>query len=124
DDESLGAKYHEEAIPADMLGSAEGAREKLVEAAADSDERLLEKYLEGQEMSEDEIRAAVRKGTLAMKIVPVICGSAFKNKGVQPLLDTVVDYLPSPVDVPPVEGINPDNGAIEKRPADDKAPFS
>ncbi len=124
DDESLGAKYHEEEIPADMVAVAEHAREKLVEAAADSDERLLEKYLEGQEITEDEIRGAIRKGTLAMKIVPVICGSAFKNKGVQPLLDSVVDYLPSPTDVPPVEGINPDNGRVEKRPADDKAPFS
>jgi elongation factor G len=124
DDESLGAKYHEEAIPADVLAAAEHAREKLVEAAADSDERLLEKYLEGQKISEDEIRGAVRKGTLAMKIVPVICGSAFKNKGVQPLLDSVVDYLPSPTDVPAVEGVNPDNGHVEKRPADDKAPFS
>jgi elongation factor G len=124
DDESLGAKYHEEEIPADMAAVAERAREKLVEAAADSDERLLEKYLEGQEITEEEIRGAVRKGTLAMKIVPVICGSAFKNKGVQPLLDSVVDYLPSPTDVPPVEGINPDNGTVEKRPADDKAPFS
>jgi elongation factor G len=124
DDESLGAKYHEEEIPADMAAVAERAREKLVEAAADSDERLLEKYLEGQEITEDEIRGAIRKGTLAMKIVPVICGSAFKNKGVQPLLDSVVDYLPSPTDVPPVEGINPGNGSVEKRPADDKAPFS
>ena len=124
DDESLGAKYHIEDLPADVEEQVAGAREKLLEAAADNDETLLEKYLEGQEITEDEIRGAIRKGTLAMKIVPVICGSAFKNKGVQPLLDTVVDYLPSPVDVPAVEGINPDNGAIEKRPADDKAPFA
>src|ERR1051326_2367674 len=124
DDESLGAKYHEEAVPADLAAAVEAARERLVEAAADSDERLLEKYLESHDISEDEIRGGIRAGTLAMKIVPVICGSAFKNKGVQPLLDTVVDYLPSPIDVPPVEGINPDNGAVEKRPADDKAPFS
>jgi len=124
DDESLGAKYHLEEVPADMADAVAAAREKLIEAAADNDEQLLEKYLEGKELGEDEIREGVRKGTLALKIVPVICGSAFKNKGVQPLLDTVVDYLPSPLDVPAVEGINPDNGAVEMRPADDKAPFS
>jgi elongation factor G len=124
DDESLGAKYHVEDVPAAMSTQVAGAREKLLEAVAESDETLLEKYLEGQEISEEEIRGAVRKGTLAMKVVPVICGSAFKNKGVQPLLDAVVDYLPSPLDIPSVEGLNPDNGHVEKRPADDKAPFS
>ncbi len=124
DDESLGAKYHVEDVPAAMSAQVESAREKLLEAVAESDETLLEKYLEGQEISEDEIRSAVRKGTLAMKFVPVICGSAFKNKGVQPLLDAVVDYLPSPLDIPPVDGVNPDNGRVEKRPADDKASFS
>jgi elongation factor G len=124
DDESLGAKYHVEDVPAAMSTQVDSAREKLLEAVAESDETLLEKYLESQELSEDEIRGAVRKGTLAMKVVPVICGSAFKNKGVQPLLDAVVDYLPSPLDIPPVEGLNPDNGHVEKRPADDKAPFS
>jgi elongation factor G len=124
DDESLGAKYHVEDVPAAMSTQVDGAREKLLEAVAESDETLLEKYLEGQELSEDEIRGAVRKGTLAMKVVPVICGSAFKNKGVQPLLDAVVDYLPSPLDIPPVDGLNPDNGHVEKRPADDRAPFS
>ena len=124
DDESLGATYHVDAIPADLVAAAELAREKLVEAAADCDEALLEKYLEGLEISEDEIRAAIRKGTVSLKIVPVICGTAFKNKGVQPLLDSVVDYLPSPIDIPPVEGVNPDNGATEMRPADDGAPFS
>jgi elongation factor G len=124
DDESLGAKYHTEEIPADLKAAADAAHEKLVEAAADCEEALLEKYLEGQAISDDEIRAAIRKGTLAMKIVPVICGTAFKNKGVQPLLDSVVDYLPSPLDIPPVEGINPDNGATEKREANDKAPFA
>src|SRR5882724_5753997 len=124
DDETLGAQFHVEPIPADLVAAAESAREKLVETAADCDEGLIEKYLEGQPISEDEIQAAIRKGTLAMKIVPVICGTAFKNKGVQPLLDAVVDYLPSPLDIPPVVGINPDNGATEKRPAEDKAPFS
>ncbi len=124
DDESLGAKYHVEEIPADLADDAAAAREKLVEAAADADETLLEKYLEGTVLTEDEIRAAIRKGAIAMKLVPVICGTAFKNKGVQLLLDSVVDYLPSPIDIPAVEGINPDNGQTETRPADDKAPFA
>jgi elongation factor G len=124
DDESLGARYHVEEVPPDMAEPVEAAREKLLEAVADSDEKLLEKYLEGQPLTEDEIRGAVRKGTVAMKIVPVICGSAFKNKGVQLLLDAVVEYLPSPTDIAAVEGVNPDNGQREARPADDKAPFS
>ena len=87
------------------------------------DDDLMMKYLEGEEITEDEIRAALRKGTLAMKIVPVVTGSAFKNKGVQTLLDAVVDYLPSPLDIPPIEGINPKTGEIESRPADASAPF-
>ena len=116
DDESLGAKYHIEDVPAALSAPMESAREKLLEVVADCDEKLLEKYLEGQEITEDEIRGAVRKGTLAMKVVPVICGSAFKNKGVQPLLDAVVDYLPSPLDIPPVEGLNPDNGRRREAP--------
>jgi len=124
DDESLGARYHVEDVPAELSEPVEAAREKLLEAVADSDEKLLEKYLEGQPLTEDEIRGAVRKGTVAMKIVPVICGSAFKNKGVQPLLDAVVEYLPSPTDIAAVEGVDPDNGQREARPTDDKAPFS
>jgi elongation factor G len=124
DDDSLGAEYRAEEIPADLRADAERAREQLVEAVADIDEKLLEKYLEGGEISEAEIRAAVRKATLALKIVPVMCGSAFKNKGVQALLDGVVDYLPSPTDKPAVTGINPDKNTEEIRPADDKAPFS
>jgi elongation factor G len=99
-------------------------REKVLEAAADADEKLMEKYLEGAEMSEAEVRDAIRKATLAIKIVPVICGTAFKNKGIQPLLDSVVDYLPSPDDVLAVVGTNPNNGAEEPRPARDDAPFS
>src|SRR5215472_479063 len=124
DDENLGADYHEEDIPADLADAAADAREKLLEAVSDVDEKLMEKYLNGESISEDEIRAAVRAGTLAMKVVPVLCGSAFKNKGVQPLLDAVVDLLPSPLDLPPMVGANPDTGEEEERRSDDKAPFT
>jgi elongation factor G len=124
DEESLGARYHEEPIPASLADEVAMAREKLIEAVADVDERLLERYLEGESLSEGEIRQALRRATLAMKIVPVLCGSAFKNKGVQPLLDAVVDYLPSPLDIPPVQGVNPQTGQPETRPTDDSAPFS
>ncbi len=124
DEESLGAKFHIEAIPDALKEQADEYREKLLEAAADSDESVMEKYLEGKEVAESEIRRAIRKGGLALKLVPVVCGAAFKNKGVQPLLDAVVDYLPSPVDIPPVRGKNPHNQQEEERPASDDAPFS
>jgi elongation factor G len=125
-DESKGAEYVTAEIPADLREAAEAARHKLLEAVADADEDLMMKYLEdeGASITEAEIRAALRKGTLALKLVPVVTGSAFKNKGVQTLLDAVVDYLPSPLDVPPIEGINPRTGEIEARPADASAPFS
>jgi elongation factor G len=124
DEESLGARFHEEEIPESLLEEAKARREKLVEAAADADEGIMERYLEGQEPNETELRAAIRKAALDMKIVPVICGTAFKNKGVQPLLDAVVDYLPSPLDVPPVTGIDPNTNAEVTCPVDDKAPFA
>jgi elongation factor G len=124
DEDSLGARYRTEEIPTEFAASAEEYREALLEAVADSDERLLEKYLEGGEISESEIRQAIRYATLQIKIVPVLCGAAFKNKGVQPLLDAVVDFLPAPTDVPAVEGTNPHTGVRETRPADDAAPFS
>jgi elongation factor G len=124
DEESLGAKFHIEVIPEGLKAQADEYREKLVEAAADSDESVMEKYLEGKEVGEVELRRAIRKGGLAMKLVPVLCGAAFKNKGVQPLLDAVVDYLPSPLDIPPVTGKNPDTQREEERPASDEAPFS
>ncbi len=124
EDESLGAKFHEESIPADMQAQAEQYHEKLIEAAADCDEAIMEKYLEGKEISEAELRKALRQGTLSLKIVPTLCGSAFRNKGVQPMLDAVVDYLPSPVDIPPVKGIVPGTEKVEERPARDDAPFS
>ena len=124
DDESLGARWREDEIPADMKDDVDAAREKLLEAVADVDERLLEKYLNGEAIAETEIRTAIRTATLQLKLVPVLCGSAFKNKGVQALLDAVVDYLPSPIDKPPVTGINPDSGKEEERRADDAAPFA
>jgi elongation factor G len=124
DEESLGARYRTEEIPEDLQASAEQYREELLEAVADTDEKLLEKYLDGGEISEAEIRQAIRTATLNIKIIPVICGSAFKNKGVQPLLDAVVDFLPAPTDVAAVEGVNPDKDEREVRAADDKAPFS
>jgi elongation factor G len=124
DEESLGARYRcEEIAPADRERSEE-QRERLLEALADVDESLLEKYLEGGEIGEGEVRAAIRQGTLELKIVPVLCGTAFKNRGVQPLLDAVIDYLPSPLDVVAVSGLNPDTQAEEPRPASDEAPFA
>ncbi|MBX3283049.1 MAG: elongation factor G [Acidobacteria bacterium] len=123
-DETKGAQYETTDIPADLVDSAKEWREKLVEAAASVDDDLMMKYLEGEEISETEIRNAIRKGTLELKIVPVVTGSAFKNKGVQTLLDAVVDYLPSPLDIPAVEGTNPKSDAVESRAADAKEPFS
>jgi len=123
-DETKGAEYGTIEVPADLKDEATAAREKLIEAVATVDDNLMHKYVEGERIAEDEIRAALRKGTLALRIVPVVTGSAFKNKGVQTLLDAVVDYLPSPLDIPPVEGINPKDGHKEQRPADASAPFS
>jgi elongation factor G len=120
-DDELGSKFQAEDIPAELREKADAAREKMVEALADVDESLMEKFLDGSEISEKEIRAALRKGTVSLQIVPIICGSAFKNKGVQALLDSVVDYLPSPLDVPPVTGIDPNTEKeIVRRPADDE----
>ena len=124
EDESLGAKFRDEAIPEEMASAAAEYREKLIEAVADSDETIMEKYLEGHEISETELTKAIRSATLAIKIIPVLCGSAFRNKGVQPLLDAVIEYLPSPLDIPPVKGIDPDSQAPDERPAKDDAPFS
>jgi elongation factor G len=123
-DETKGAQYETLEIPAELVDAAKAAREKLVEAVSAIDDDLMMKYLEGEEISQDEIRVALRAGTLAMKIVPVFTGSAFKNKGVQTLLDAVVDFLPSPLDIPAIEGENPKTGEIETRPPDAKAPFS
>src|SRR5882672_5058844 len=114
----------EEEIPAAEREAASAARERMVEALADVSERVMEKYLNGEQIAEEEIRAAIRTGTVQMKIVPVVCGSAFENKGVQLLLDTVVDYLPSPLDVPPMRGTNPNTGNEEERLASDSEPFT
>ncbi len=123
-DETKGAQFETVDIPADLLDSAKEWREKLVEAVSSIDDDLMVKFLEGEEISEDEIRAALRKGTIELKIVPVVTGSAFKNKGVQTLLDAVVDYLPSPLDIPAIEGVNPKSGETETREPDPKAPFA
>jgi elongation factor G len=104
DDESLGAEFRSDEIPADLLEDAEFARENIIERLADFDDEIMAKFLDGEDVSVEELRAAIRRSTLNLDIVPVFCGSAFKNKGVQPLLDGVVDYLPSPLDVPSVEG--------------------
>ncbi|MEN8728617.1 MAG: elongation factor G [Desulfuromonadales bacterium] len=124
DDESLGASYEVVDIPADMQDEAEAAREAMLEEISSVDEELMEKYLGGEELSVDEVKAGIRKATIALLINPVLCGTAFKNKGVQTLLDAVIDYMPSPLDVPPIPGIEPETGAELTRPADDKGPFA
>jgi elongation factor G len=135
-DETIGADYVVDEIPADLQAEAQHYREQLIEKVSEADDKLLEKYLHGEEITEAEIKAALRKRVNSSvhtsgekaepAFVPVICGSAFKNKGVQPLLDAVVDYLPSPVDVPPIKGFDPNKGedSIVERPASDDAPFS
>ena len=125
-DESKGAEYTTIEIPGDLRERAQEMRHKLLESVAEVDETLMEKYLEdeGASFTEAEIRAALRKGTIEIKLVPVVTGSAFKNKGVQTLLDAVVDYLPSPLDIPSIEGVNPKTGETEARPADASVPFS
>ena len=123
-DETMGAEYDIIEIPEELKAKAQEEREKLVEAISSIDDDLMEKYLEGEEVSESELRAALRKGTLAMKIVPVVTGTAFKNKGVQTLLDAVIDYLPSPLDVPAIQGFKPRSEEVASREADPKAPFS
>jgi len=125
EDESMGSKFRYEPIPEDMADDVASAREVLIEAVAEMDEKLMERYFSGAQLTEEEIIAGVRKGCLSMSFVPVLCGSAFKNKGVQPLLDGVVNFLPSPADCPPVEGFDPaDKEVTLTRPAEDSAPFS
>ncbi len=123
-DESKGSEYEVLEIPEDLKAAAHEAREKLIEAVASVDDALMHKYVEGEEIGEQEIRKALRQGTIELKLVPVVTGSAFKNKGVQTLLDAVVDYLPSPLDIAAIEGTNPKNGQVEQRPPDASAPFS
>ena len=121
-DETMGAEYDIEEIPADLVDEANEWREKMLDAAANYDDALMEKYLEGGEISEEEIIAAIRKGTLAMELTPMICGSSYKNKGVQPLLDYVCAFLPSPVDTEAVVGTNPNSDEEESRKPSDKEP--
>ncbi len=124
DDEALGAKYHDEEIPADLKDKAVEYRIKLIEAAVDLDDDAMSAYLDGKEPDEATLNRLIRKAVVQRKFVPVLCGSAFKNKGVQPLLDAVVDYLPSPAEVPPIKGIDPDTGEEVVRKADDNEPMS
>ncbi len=122
-EETLGAKYEIIDIPDEYKDKAEEWRNKMVETIVETDDALMEKYLEGEEVTVEELRSALRKATINRNLVPVLCGSAFKNKGVQPLLDAVIDYLPSPLDLPPVKGVNPKTGEEVERPPLDDAPF-
>ena len=124
DEANMGTTYQEEEIPPEMLAECEAWREKLVEAAAEANDELMEKYLGDGELTEDEIHSGLRIRTLGGEIVPAMCGSAFKNKGVQAMLDAVVRYLPSPLDVPPIKGINSEGEYEDERHADDKEPFA
>ena len=122
--DDLGKDMRTEEIPEDMRDLAAEYRDKLLEAVSDFDEEIMELYLEGEDVPADKIRAAIRKATVAVEMVPVVCGTSYKNKGIQKLLDAIVDYMPSPLDVPPVEGVNPKTDEVEHRHADDEAPFS
>ncbi len=123
-EESLGAKFEYQDIPADLADAAAAARMELIEMAVEQDDDVMEAYLGGEEPDVATLKALIRKGTLNFSFVPVLCGSAFKNKGVQPLLDAVVDYLPSPLDVPAIQGLKLDGVTVDERPADDNAPFA
>ncbi len=124
DDDSLGADFEYREIPEDLAPAVEAGREHVIESVADFDEALTARYLDGEPCSADHIRKALREATLRLAVVPVLCGSAFRNKGVQPLLDAIVDYLPSPIDIPPVEGVKPGTEEVVQRKADDNEPFS
>ena len=124
EDESLGAKFNYVDIPEDLADKAAEYREKLIETAVEQDDDVMEAYLEGNEPDAATLKRLIRKGTLNQSFVPVLCGSAFKNKGVQPLLDAVVDYMPSPVDVPAIRGVKPDSDEEDTRPSSDDAPFA
>ena len=123
-EDELGTDIDEEAIPDDMLDQAKEWRDKMLESVAECDEDLMLKFLDGEELTEEEIKSTIRKQTIANEMVPVMCGSAYKNKGVQMLLDGIVDYMPAPIDIPAIKGVNPGTGEEEERPSDDNAPFS
>ena len=122
--DELGKDVRVEPIPEDMVELAEQYRAELVEAVASTDEELMEKYLCDEELTVEELKGAIRRATINNEIVPVVCGSSYRNKGVQKMLDAVVDYMPSPLDIPAIKGVNPDTGDEDERPADDNAPFS
>ena len=122
--DDLGREFEKTEIPEELLDEAQMWREQLLEAVSELDEDLMMKYLEGEEITEDEIKKVIRTATIAGDMVPVTCGSAYKNKGVQMMLDAVVDYMPSPIDIPPITGVSPKTGKEEERPADDNGPFS
>ena len=123
-DDELGTKFHKDAIPADMQEKAEEYHQAMVEAFCETDEALLEKVLSDEEISVNELKAALRKATINNEIVPMLCGTAYRNKGVQMLLDAVIEYMPSPVDVPAIKGVNPDTDEEDERPSSDDAPFA
>ena len=123
-DDALGKEEEFVKIPADMKEKADEYRAALVEAVAESDDELMMKYLEGEELTEEEILAGIRKATIACKMTPVCCGSSYKNKGVQPMLDAVIQFMPAPTDVPNIKGVNPETGEEDERPSSDEAPFS
>lgn len=122
--DDLGKVEDEVAIPDDMKDIAEEYHEKMFEALSELDDEFMEKYLGGEEISEAEVKKVIRKGTVACKLVPVTCGTSYRNKGVQPLLDAIVDYMPAPTDIPPIAGVNPDSGEEDHRPSSDSEPFS
>ncbi|MGN0638645.1 MAG: elongation factor G, partial [Huintestinicola sp.] len=122
--DDLGKDMRDEPIPEDMMEMAQKYHDEMVEAAAEMDDEIMEKYLEGEELTVEEIKKCIRKGCIENKIVPVTCGTSYRNKGVQKLLDAVVDYMPSPLDIPAIKGVNPETGEEEDRPASDSEPFS
>ena len=122
--DELGKEFDITDIPADMQGLADEWREKLIESVAETDEELMMKFLEGEELTVKEIKAAIRKETIAGTMIPMLCGSAYRNKGVQMMLDAVIDYMPSPLDIPPIKGVDPDTGEEDVRHTSDKEPFS
>ena len=122
--DDLGKDMRTEEIPEEMRDLAAEYRDKLLEAISDFDEEIMEMYLEGEDIPVDKVKQAIRRATVSVNMIPVVCGTSYKNKGVQKLLDAIVDYMPSPLDVPPVEGTNPKTDEVEERPADDNAPFS
>ena len=123
-EDDLGKVADEVAIPEDMQDLSEEYREKLLEAVAEVDDSLMEKYLGGEEISEEEIKTAIRKATIACTMCPVTCGTSYRNKGVQPMLDAIVDFMPAPTDIPPIKGVNPETGEEDHRPSSDSEPFS